>query len=113
MGSGGGIYASGKHFTEPKEVKETKAAGLPGRPSGREITLSAEEEKELEEMAIASRRKREQARKKFSYSKADISLITENAQYGKQAANRKKEISMEERKAGAAEKRPPGRNISL
>lgn len=98
---------------KPKEVKETKAAGLPGRQSGREITLSAEEEKELEEMAIASRRKREQARKKFSYSKADISLITENAQYGKQAANRKKEISMEERKAGAAEKKTPRKEYLL
>lgn len=91
---------------KPKGVKETKAADLPGRPSGREITLSAEEEKELEEMAIASRRKREQARKKFSYSKAGAPLNTRGAQYGKQDLDRKKEASIDKRKAGNQEKNP-------
>lgn len=51
--------------------KEPEAVNLPRRQTGREITLSPEEERELEQMALASRQKREQARKKFSYRKSE------------------------------------------
>ncbi len=90
---------------KPQETKEKKGAGLSGQPSGREITLSAQEEKELEEMAVAARKKREQARKKFSYSKADVSRSPEGAQYKEQAINTKIGTSTEKRKAGTAEKK--------
>lgn len=39
-------------------------------------TLSPEEERELEEMAEASRRKREQARKKYSYRKKEPEYVS-------------------------------------
>lgn len=93
-------------LSKSQEYEEPTAGAPPRRPPGREITLSAEEEKELERMAAASRKKREQARKKFSYTKAAPVSGSRDAPYKKEAADRKKETSIDHRKTGAAEKKP-------
>lgn len=64
--------------------KEPNVVNLPRRQTGREITLSPEEERELEQMALASRQKREQARKKFSYRKSEKEPRPKEISRGKQ-----------------------------
>lgn len=64
--------------------KEPNVVNLPRRQTGREITLSPEEERELEQMALASRQKRERARKKFSYRKSEKEPRPKEISRGKQ-----------------------------
>ena len=55
-------------------------------------TLSPEEERELEEMAEASRRKREQARKKYSYRKTEREIVSNSTgEYKSRKRERQKE----------------------
>lgn len=55
-------------------------------------SLSPEEERELEEMAEASRRKREQARKKYSYRKTEREIVSNSSgEYKSRKRERRKE----------------------
>lgn len=69
---------------KPQALKEPEAVNLHRRQTGREITLSPEEERELEQMVLASRQKREQARKKFSYRKSEKEPRPKEIPRGKQ-----------------------------
>lgn len=69
---------------KPQTSKEAEEVNLTSRNAGREITLSPEEERELEQMALASRQKREQARKKFSYRKSEKEPRPKEISRGKQ-----------------------------
>lgn len=56
---------------EPEEEPVYSSAAV--RRAGTVLSLSPEEERELERMVEASRKKRDQARKKYSYTKAETS----------------------------------------
>ncbi len=86
-------------------AEDPQAASPPRRQPGREITLSPEEEKELEQMALASRQKREQARKKFSYTKSDKVLRSKDIQGGKQAGYTKRSGAEGNKRGGTSEKK--------
>lgn len=88
-----------------QETRETQVVNQPRRQTSREITLSPEEEKELERMILASRQKREQARKKFSYTKSDAAFRSKESQSGKHLEYTKRDGPRESKKTGMSGKR--------
>lgn len=92
-------------------LKDPEVGTVPRRQPVRELTLSPEEERELDRMAEASRRKAAQAQKTISYAGADRSRDAKDS--GRKSFTRTKKDSVSAQNRQAAEKKQEKRKEYL